>query len=374
MLDPVGFIIFYISVFIFLSVCLFFSIKVRVNSPIFFTIVFITLMTLLAGLRSQNIGSDTYTFYNLTKSMVQSDSYLWAKDYFYYFVARLGFEISGFQGYVFLPSLVTSSSLGVAIYRIVHLSFILTPSRSKIMNETVCLLIIFILIMSSSDFLMQIVNQTRQVMAFSIFLLAYSFYIERKYIIFLSLMIIAIFSHHSLFMVLLSMLLTIFIKDSRVYMIFIFISFFLFLTGISTQLLNALGLGVSEDSIYAHALNSVTSLYIKTAITLFFGVLCFLFWNGDSKNKISTGLLNIYLTLASIAILYLNFGEGSNRIQRYEGVLFPLIFILLARKKKINALHFVVIAFLSLSYVFFMMSYSSTLLTLGFYTQGMKAL
>ncbi|WP_241613908.1 hypothetical protein, partial [Rosenbergiella epipactidis] len=85
-------------------------------------------------------------------------------------------------------------------------------------------------------------------------------------------------------------------------------------------------------------------------------------------------LIRIYMILSTLSILYLGFAEASNRIQRYEGVIFPIILVLIARRYKINALHIIIILIISASYFSFMMSYYSTLKTLGFYSTEIKML
>lgn len=377
MLDPALFLFFYVIIFFMFCLFFIFTIKVRLSAKLFFVILFIISISLVCGLRSQYVGTDTYTFYSLTKLMVNTDSYLWAKDYIYYFLSRLGYQIGGYQVSVLLTSFVTSTALALSIYRIILISFNENDSRSVFMTKTVCLLFVFLLVMSSSDFLMQIANQTRQIMALSLFLLAVSYFYQRKYIFFLLLTVLALYSHHSLILVILSLLIAIRIKRVKYHLLILFISFCLFSSGLSTHVLNAFGLGVSEDSIYSQALNSAASLYAKTAITIALGLLgCYLYYKVE-KNKggdIEALLLKIYLTLASFSILYLGFAEASNRIQRYEGVIFPMLFVLLFRRIKINSLHIVFVFIFSIGYFSFMMSYYSTLKTLGFYTTELKQL
>ncbi|WP_241651013.1 hypothetical protein [Rosenbergiella nectarea] len=165
MLNPTLFLVFYIFTYILLCLFLIFTVKVRLSGPRFITISFILLISFVCGLRDQYVGTDTYTFYSLTKLMVSADSYLWAKDYVYYFFSRLGYQIAGYQLSVLLTTVITSSALALAVLRIIKISFKSDRSNNIIMTKTVCITLIFILMMSSSAFLMQIANQTRQIMA-----------------------------------------------------------------------------------------------------------------------------------------------------------------------------------------------------------------
>ncbi|WP_241578791.1 EpsG family protein [Rosenbergiella nectarea] len=377
MLNPTLFLVFYIFTYILLCLFLIFTVKVRLSGPRFITISFILLISFVCGLRDQYVGTDTYTFYSLTKLMVSADSYLWAKDYVYYFFSRLGYQIAGYQLSVLLTTVITSSALALAVLRIIKISFKSDRSNNIIMTKTVCITLIFILMMSSSDFLMQIANQTRQIMALAIFILAITYFYENKYIIFSILTVLAIFSHHSLVLVILALIVSMTVKNIKIHFLILMGSFLLFATGISTHLLDAFGLGVSEGSIYAQALNSAASLYIKTVITIGLGlILYFLYYKkyGKYGHGFEFIFIRIYMMLASLSILYLGFAEASNRIQRYEGVIFPIILILISRKYRINALHIIVVLIISASYFSFMMSYYSTLKTLGFYSSEIKLL
>ena len=377
MLNPTLFLIFYIFSYVLLCLFLIFTVKVRLSSPRFITIFFIVLISFVCGLRDQYVGTDTYTFYSLTKLMVSTDSYLWAKDYVYYFLSRLGYQLAGYQLSILLTTVITISSLAVAVLKIINLSFKSTVSDNVIMTKTVCITLIFLLMMSSSDFLMQIANQTRQIMALSIFILAITFFYEKKYIVFATLTLLALFSHHSLILVILALFISIVVKNIKIHLLFILGAFALFATGISTHLLDVFGLGVSEGSIYAQALNSAASLYIKTLITIGLGLmLYFLYYKkyGKYGGGFEFILIRIYMILSTLSILYLGFAEASNRIQRYEGVIFPIILVLIARRYKINALHIIIILIISASYFSFMMSYYSTLKTLGFYSTEIKML
>lgn len=377
MLNPTLFLIFYIFSYVLLCLFLIFTVKVRLSSPRFITIFFIVLISFVCGLRDQYVGTDTYTFYSLTKLMVSTDSYLWAKDYVYYFLSRLGYQLAGYQLSILLTTVVTISSLAVAVLKIINLSFKSTVSDNVIMTKTVCITLIFLLMMSSSDFLMQVANQTRQIMALSIFILAITFFHEKKYIVFAILTLLALFSHHSLILVILALFVSMVVKNIKIHLLFILGAFALFATGISTHLLDVFGLGVSEGSIYAQALNSAASLYIKTLITIGLGLmLYFLYYKkyGKYGGGFEFILIRIYMILSTLSILYLGFAEASNRIQRYEGVIFPIILVLIARRYKINALHIIIILIISASYFSFMMSYYSTLKTLGFYSTEIKML
>lgn len=377
MLNPTLFLIFYIFSYVLLCLFLIFTVKVRLSSPRFITIFFIVLISFVCGLRDQYVGTDTYTFYSLTKLMVSTDSYLWAKDYVYYFLSRLGYQLAGYQLSILLTTVITISSLAVAVLKIINLSFKSTVSDNVIMTKTVCITLIFLLMMSSSDFLMQIANQTRQIMALSIFILAITFFYEKKYIVFATLTLLALFSHHSLILVILALFISIVVKNIKIHLLFILGAFALFATGIATHLLDVFGLGVSEGSIYAQALNSAASLYIKTLITIGLGLmLYFLYYKkyGKYGGGFEFILIRIYMILSTLSILYLGFAEASNRIQRYEGVIFPIILVLIARRYKINALHIIIILIISASYFSFMMSYYSTLKTLGFYSTEIKML
>lgn len=377
MLDPKLFLFFYVIIFLMFCLFFIFTMKVRLSASIFFVFLFIISISLVCGLRNQYVGTDTYTFYSLTKLMVSADSYLWAKDYIYYFFSRIGYQMGGYQMSVFVPTLVTSSALAFSIFRITSISFNENPSASIFMTKSICLLFVFLLTLSSSDFLMQIANQTRQIMALAIFLLAISYFYQKKYIFFFLLTVVAILSHHSLILVILALIMAVSVKNFTYHLIFLFIAFILFASGFATHILNAFGLGVSEGSIYSQALNSTTSLYIKTLITITLGFIgCYIYYKvyGVNGKGVESILLNVYLTLSSLSILYLSFSEASNRIQRYEGVLFPLIFVLLMRRIKINSLHIVLILIFSICYFTFMMGYYSTLKTLGFYTTEVKSL
>ncbi|WP_241651040.1 EpsG family protein, partial [Rosenbergiella nectarea] len=180
-----------------------------------------------------------------------------------------------------------------------------------------------------------------------------TYFYENKYIIFSILTVLAIFSHHSLVLVILALIVSMTVKNIKIHFLILMGSFLLFATGISTHLLDAFGLGVSEGSIYAQALNSAASLYIKTVITIGLGlILYFLYYKkyGKYGHGFEFIFIRIYMMLASLSILYLGFAEASNRIQRYEGVIFPIILILISRKYRINALHIIVVLIISASY------------------------
>lgn len=376
MLDPEYFLLFYVLAYILFCFFFIFTLKVRLSSLKFFTVTFVITVSAICGLRSQYVGTDTYTFYNLTRLMNASGSFLWAKDYFYYSLTRLGCAIQGFQLSVLIPSVVTSVFLGWSLYRLVNISFKEVASRSYFMTRTVSLLLIFILMLSSSDFLMQIANQTRQIMGLAFFLFAFSFYLEKRIALFLVFSLIGYFSHHSLILLFLSLFVVHFVKKERTYFIILSICCLLSFSGLSGHILGGLGIGVSEDSIYSKALNSTLSLYVKTFITISLGF--FVYYLNKKVPVENRGfestLINIYMMLSSLSMLYISFAEASNRIQRYEGVIFPIIFVLLIRKLKVNALHIVLVILFSILYFSFMMNYYSTLKTLGFYSSQIKVI
>lgn len=370
MISPTNFLISYIFLyFIFLMAVFLVAVKKSdLNKLTIF--IFVLLLTIVCGLRSPAVGTDTYAFYLLTKQMVQQNSFLWSKDYIYYGLTREAYSLFGYIGVVFFPALITSIMLSLSYKELVFKDYVTSYNahRMRGLTKGFYLTLALLLLINSSDFLFQIVNQTRQVMSLSFALFGGVLLFNKRFFSAVVLFVIATFTHHSAPLVILCMMGCYFIKNTKFWFLMLAMTTVISLSGMSKPLLSLMGLTIDEDSVYYQALNSNTVLYIKTAITCSLGVICYVMTRRSAiKGTLYRYILNVYVAICSLAMLLVVYGEASNRIQRYAGVIFPVLFAMSLMRVRVNEWLVVLILLTSMLYMIFLMNYDATLITIGIY-------
>lgn len=370
MISPINFVYLYIFIyFSFLFLLIINAIKKR-NNTLLAVSIFVASLSIVCGLRSPAVGTDTYAFYLLTKQMVLENSFLWSKDYLYYGLTRLTYPIFGYLGTVFFPALLTSLMLSLSYREIIKNEFIecYDVNKTRGLNQTFYLTLAFLLLINSSDFLFQIINQTRQLLSLSFALYGGVALFYKRLLKSIVFFILATFSHHSAPLVIACFIGVCIIRNIKIWFLILSISAVLSLSGLSKHVLGFLGLTIDEDSVYYQALNSNAVLYVKTVITCSLGLTCYFLTRRMKREKtLHNYLLNFYMAICSLAVLLVVYGEASNRIQRYAGVIFPILFSITLKKIRINEWLIILIVLISMLYMVFFMSYDATLITIGIY-------
>jgi len=302
--------------------------------------------------------------------MVLEHSFLWTKDYLYYGLTRSIYPYLGYQGVVLFPAIITVYLLAKSYKKILDEDNLQMNEaiQNRGLNISFYLLLSFVLLLNSSDFLFQIINQTRQIMSLAFALMGAISYFYKKRFIAIICFFCAVFSHHSSPLVIVCVFSAYYIRDTRLWILLLLIVTFLSISGISKELLSIAGLTIDEDSIYYQALNSNAVLYFKSGITCALGITCYLVNRKRiDKKGFYNFLINLYFAICVLAMLFIVYGEASNRIQRYAGVIFPILFVLSIRRIKITELKIFIIVMLSLIYMIFLMNYDATLITIGIY-------
>jgi len=373
MILPKLFMLFYILVYVFFLFLLIFVAVSKKEYPKTIILFFVLSISLVCGLRAPIVGTDTFSFYQLTKEMVEQNSFLWSKDYFYYGITRFFYTDFGYIGTVFPPTLITSLMLTLSYNEITKYDFNYGVDNyvTKGLNRTFYLTLSYFILISSSDFLFQIINQTRQLMSMSFALFGGLCLFKKDIFKAIIFFILATFSHHSAPLVIACFIGVYFLRSTKLWLILLALAIIFSLMGFSKYILAIAGLTIDRDSIYYSAINSSFVLYLKTMTTCFLGALClFIARRRIKENGVFHYFINFYFAVCSLAVLLVVYGEASNRIQRYAGVTFPILFTMALSKVKIKEGIIVLIIFISMLYMMFFMTYDSTLSTIGVYRES----
>lgn len=362
MISPIYFYLTYFSIgtCLYLTTIIYFF-KKKYNNVFIFgkygILLFLTLLFLF-GFRSINVGTDTHQIFYRTPTGID----LGFIAPLYWNISGIGKYISGYQGSVFITSLVFLGAICISYY-----IFCKNEGIHKRYN-VIPMYLLFLL--SSSDMLILSVNQTRQGMAGSFLLLSSMlfFYNKKRKSIFFALL--AVLSHASAIFMIPIILISKYINRNGYIITFLIFSFFVFYFHLIQFFIEYIPINYIKikmaSSVYQSALTSQFTLYTKTFLSILIGVILVIMKNlYSNKNNVYSYLLNIYMVIMSLSLMFLDFGEGANRIQRYTCFFLPFLlcyFLLFFRPIRWS---FILLSTLSFCYFTLMVNYSSILITLG---------
>lgn len=337
------------------------------NTSTYVSLCLAILLILLIGLRSLDVGVDTRMFYTWTAVGLDFSR----KEVLYWNLAAIGNMLYGSIGSLLIISV---TSIGLYYFALYKLSKKIERPLNHISyrNDAAplfCLLAFFVTL-ASSDFLILNINQVRQGLAASLLVLGCVFYISGEKLKGLIIALSAALAHGSaLFIVPFIVLSTLITHRFPIYA-------FLFFAVISSQieLIKLIIPYIPSDyvkakfsvEIYQTALTSNVTLTIKTLMTASL-ILLFDFLKPKQIDlaKIHRKLFNVFSFIMIFSIFILEFGEGSNRVQRYAAVFIPSLLVISFFTIKQKKMSLYLLLSLCLMYFAVMITYPSVLGTIG---------
>jgi hypothetical protein len=322
-------------------------------------------LALLVGLRDLNVGIDTHKFYLWTRTGLDLEKI----ELLYWNLASLGKGLFGANGTNIFVSIVTIFSYYYFVTKVADRVAYDDRETERYFAKGIFVIMVFLLTMASSDFLLLAVNQTRQGLAATLLVFgAFLLYNNSRFSI--PVLLLAPFAHFSAIFVLLIILLTKYVnlKIHIPLIVVVSIIFWQFdlVFEVATYIPSDYIQRKLSSAVYQSALTSETTLIIKTLISAFF---VFLLFAHKCNNSYMRGFFDYFYSIFGLiiasAILFLDFGEGSNRIQRYAMLFLPVLLVLFAMRINPKRISLIVTASLGLSYLIFMITYPSILRTIG---------
>lgn len=291
---------------------------------VFFSLILIFLFITLMLLRDVSAGSD---FGNYTAMYEQQGSFnnvweVYHRNYTFSFLQYLG-QTVGLDSKQFYSVFSIFSAL--LVYRAFYLFF----------EDKRLALLAFGFFLLSSTFIFMYANTLRQGLALSLMMLSISYYWKRKYIVFFVFSILAIFSHFSSVIFLVSVVLAKWVPlkgvIGRLYLLVL-----LLLPFMGYIVLEVTGLSSISKSLERYSEHGYSSniFYVKLVISYLFIVLLFLL-NKSSKSNASpskmkfyekyTYIYSIYGYLIAASFIFLSIPIVSSRLHYFSNAFMPIL-------------------------------------------------